>query len=147
MRRHMYLLVSVDLSPEIMIEQSLCDYINATCTNIDEDLLKITYFATWHLWSYPWCPHNFGMRRAINSSPPNATYMRQWTGSALVQVMACRLFGARPLPELMPSNCRLDPWEPMSVKIESKQKHFHSRICIWKCRLLNGGHCVQGEMS
>ena len=27
--------------------------------------------------------------------------MRQWTGSALVQVMACRLFGAKPLPEPM----------------------------------------------
>ena len=25
----------------------------------------------------------------INSSPPSATYMRQWIGSALVQIMAC----------------------------------------------------------
>ena len=32
---------------------------------------------------------------------PSAAYMRQWTGSALVQVMACRLFGAKPLPEPM----------------------------------------------
>ena len=31
------------------------------------------------------------------SFPPNAAYMRQWTGSALVQIMACRLFGAKPL--------------------------------------------------
>ena len=30
----------------------------------------------------------------VNSSPPSPTYMRQWTGSALVQEMACRLFGA-----------------------------------------------------
>ena len=29
--------------------------------------------------------------------PPSATYMRQWIGSALVQIMACRLFGAKPL--------------------------------------------------
>ena len=36
---------------------------------------------------------------SINSSPPRATYMHQWTGLALVQVMACRLFGAKPLPE------------------------------------------------
>ena len=28
----------------------------------------------------------------INSFPPSATYMRQWIGSALIQIMACRLF-------------------------------------------------------
>ena len=33
----------------------------------------------------------------INSSPPSAAYMRQWIGSALVQIKACRLFGAKPL--------------------------------------------------
>ena len=32
-----------------------------------------------------------------NSSPHSAAYMRQWIGSALVQIMACRLFGAKPL--------------------------------------------------
>ena len=30
----------------------------------------------------------------FNPSPPSATYMRQWTGSALVQIMLCRLLGA-----------------------------------------------------
>ena len=33
----------------------------------------------------------------INSSPPSATYKCQWIGSALVRIMACRLFGAKPL--------------------------------------------------
>ena len=28
---------------------------------------------------------------------PSAAYMRHWTGSALVQIMACHLFGAKPL--------------------------------------------------
>ena len=37
-------------------------------------------------------------------------------GSALVRVMACRMFGAKPLPELMLAYCRLDPWEHISVK-------------------------------
>ena len=32
-----------------------------------------------------------------NGSPPSAVYMRQWMGLALVQIMACRLFGAKPL--------------------------------------------------
>ena len=30
----------------------------------------------------------------FNSAPPSAAYMRQWTVLALVQVMACHLFGA-----------------------------------------------------
>ena len=29
----------------------------------------------------------------LNSSPPSAAYMRQWIGSALVKIMACRLLG------------------------------------------------------
>ena len=32
-----------------------------------------------------------------NSSPPSVTYMHQWIRSALVQIMACRLFGTKPL--------------------------------------------------
>ena len=41
----------------------------------------------------------------INSSPPCAAYMRQWMRSALVRIMACRLFGAKQLSE--PVNCTL----------------------------------------
>ena len=33
--------------------------------------------------------------------PPSAAYMRRWTGSALVQVMAWRRTGDKPLPEPM----------------------------------------------
>ena len=32
----------------------------------------------------------------VNSSPLSNAYKRQWIGSALVQIMACRLFGAKP---------------------------------------------------
>ena len=46
----------------------------------------------------------------LNSYPPSAAYMHQWTGSALVQVMACRLFGAKPLPEPMLTYCQLEFW-------------------------------------
>ena len=63
--------------------------------------------------------------KSLNSSPPSAAYMRKWTGSALVQVMACRLFGAKPLPEPMPVYCWLDPYEQTSVKFELKYKPFH----------------------
>ena len=53
----------------------------------------------------------------MNSSPPSATYMRQWTGSSLVQVVACRLFGAKPLPEPMLAYSQLDSWKYISVKL------------------------------
>ena len=45
-------------------------------------------------------------------------YMRRWTGSALVQLIACRLFVTKPSPEPMLAYCHLDPWEQISVKIE-----------------------------
>ena len=41
----------------------------------------------------------------INSSPPSAAYVRQWIGSALVQIMACRRFGAKPLSTPMLGYC------------------------------------------
>ena len=71
-----------------------------------------------------------------NSSTPSAAYMRQWSRSTLVQVMACRLFGAKPLPEPMLVHCQLDSWEQLLVKIESEFYNLHSTKCIWKCRLL-----------
>ena len=35
-------------------------------------------------------------------------YLRQWIGSALVQIMTCRLFGAKPLSKPMLGYCQLD---------------------------------------
>ena len=45
--------------------------------------------------------------------------MRELTGSSLLQVMACRLFGAKPLPSAMLPYRQLDSWEHISVKFES----------------------------
>ena len=80
-------------------------------------------------------PHGISKPQWINSSLPNAAYLRQWTGSSLVQVMACRLFSAKPLLETILLYCQLDSWEQVSVKFEPEFYHFHSRKCIWKCRL------------
>ena len=44
----------------------------------------------------------------IISSPPRAAYMRQRIGSASVQIMVCRLFGAKPFSELMLVYCHSD---------------------------------------
>ena len=52
--------------------------------------------------------------------------------------MACRLFGAKPLPEPMLAYCRLDFWQQISVKFESEFYHIHSRKCIWKYHLPMG---------
>ena len=42
------------------------------------------------------------------SSPPGTLYMCQWTAPALIQVTACRLFGAKSLPETTLTYCQLD---------------------------------------
>ena len=78
--------------------------------------------------------------------PPSSAYMRHRFGSALVRIMACRLFDAKPVSEPTLIYCQLYPWEQNSVKFESKYKTFHSRKCIWTCRLRNGGHFVPASM-
>ena len=45
--------------------------------------------------------HNNKVFHEFISSLSSAAYMRQWTGLSLVQVIACRLFSAKPLPEPM----------------------------------------------
>ena len=65
-----------------------------------------------------------------------------------VQIMTCCLDGAKPLSEPMLIHCQLDPKEHISMKFYLKFKYFHSRKCIWACRLRNGGHfVVPGELS
>ena len=66
----------------------------------------------------------------VYSSPPSAAYMRQWIKSALVQITACRLFGAKPLSKPMLDYFQLDPCTNFS-EILIKIQNFHSRKCIW----------------
>ena len=58
--------------------------------------------------------------------PPSSVYMHQWIGSALVQIVACRLYGANPISRPMLDYCQLD-WEQVSVKFESEFYNFHSQ--------------------
>ena len=71
--------------------------------------------------------------------PPSAAYMRQdirqWTGLSLVQVMACRLVGARPLPEPTLSYCQLDPKEQFQIQIQTFsliKMHFKMSSAQWR---------------
>ena len=69
-----------------------------------------------YLWDVITCPYTWYLLLAhmacyvpFYSSPPSVAYMRHWTESALVQIMACRLFGAKPLSKPMLGYCQLDP--------------------------------------
>ena len=46
---------------------------------------------------------------AHNSPKPNDAYKRHQTRPSLVQIMACRIFCTKPLPELMLAYCHLHP--------------------------------------
>ena len=101
--------------------------------------LSVDYYTSQYFQSvnFPW----------VNSATPSDAYMHQWTGPALLQIMACGLDGAQPLSEPMLTYCQLDPKQHISMKFYLKFKYFHSRKCIWTCHLRNGSHFVQGEMS
>ena len=62
----------------------------------------------------------------VNSSSPSATYMymRQRIRSPLVQIMACRLFGTKPLPKPVLGYCQLYPYQQTSLNFNQKIKLF-----------------------
>ena len=62
---------------------------------------------------------------------PGDIIWHPWNVSSLVQVMACCLFSARPLPKPMLTYHQLDTWEQTSQKLESKYEIFHSTQCNW----------------
>ena len=47
----------------------------------------------------------------VNSSHPSAVYIRQWTGSTLVPIMACHLFSAKPIAKPMLAYCQFDKFQ------------------------------------
>ena len=58
--------------------------------------------------------------------------MHQYNIPTLLQIMACRLFGAKPLSESMLSCCQIDTKEHVSVKFYLRFKSFHSGKCAWR---------------
>ena len=46
--------------------------------------------------------------------------MRRKTRLSLVQIVACRLYGAKPLIESIIAYCQLGPWERVLLKFESE---------------------------
>ena len=76
-----------------------------------------------------------GCNGVFNSLRLRDAYMRRWTRSSLVQIMACRLLGAKPLSEPMLTYSQLGLKEQNSVKYQSKWEHFHSRKCDFPTKL------------
>ena len=66
--------------------------------------------------STPWMFRSKLWYSDVNSSPPSAAYMHQRIRSALVQIMAHRLFSTERLSELMLGYCQLNTYEQTSVK-------------------------------
>ena len=71
---------------------------------------------------------------------PGDAYMRYWTGSSLVHVMACRLFGAKPLPEPMMAYCQLGPTEQRNLY--RTENIFIDEIVFENAVCLSGAHLV-----
>ena len=115
----------INLSIYFLGNGSLCSkyYLNQCWWIINS--MSLNFVSTKCIWKY--CQQNV---RHFNSSTPGAAYMHQWNGSALVQIMARRLFGAKPLSKPMLGHCQLDGLEQNSVKFESEFYHLHSRKCI-----------------
>ena len=60
----------------------------------------------------------------VNFSPPSAAYMRQWIGSALVQIVAFRLFDAKPFSKLVLECCQLDHQEQIQWNFNQSTKRI-----------------------
>ena len=88
----------------------------------------------------------------LNSSPPSFAYMRQWIGSALVQTMDGRRFGAKPLSKPMLDYCQLASWGQTSVKFQLKkiiiiQKSAFEIIVCEMAAILSRGRWVKSVES
>ena len=85
------------------------------------------------------------LTRLVNRSPTSAAFMPQWNGSALVQIMACRLFGAKPLSKPTQGYSQLDPCEQWNFNQNTSFFiHGNGNASEWKYHPLNGGHFVRG---
>ena len=57
--------------------------------------------------------------------------------TTLIRIMACHLFGTKPLTEPTLTSYQLDPLNQTPAKFGSKYTHFLSRICVWnvECKM------------
>ena len=83
---------------------------------------------------------------------PHYAYMCQWTGSVLVQIMACCLYSAKPLSEPMLVYCQLDPKNEFqrisnqNTKLFIHANAFENIVCEMAA-ILSRGRCVNSLMT
>ena len=102
-------------------------------------LITLLLMLCYLLWQHALC---------FNSLRPSNAYMRQYNIPTLLQIMACRLCGAKPFSETMLPYCQLDPKEHISVKLYLKFKSFHSRnlfenVLSEMAAILSRAQCVK----
>ena len=81
------------------------------------------------------------LQKISNSSPPSVVYMRQWILSALLQIMACRLRGTKPLSNPMLGYCQLDKlqWNlNQNTKLFIHENASENVICVMAAILSKG---------
>ena len=81
----------------------------------------------------------------INLLRPGDACIHHRIRPPLIQIMVCRLFGAKPLSEPMQDYFQLDTCKHISVKSSTKYNSFHSIKCVWKSCLQNGGHLTRSQ--
>ena len=93
--------------------------------------------------SYPFCDQRAHLNDCLDSSPLSAAYMRQWFWSAYVQIMACHIFGAKPLSKPMLAYWPLRThFSEIWIEIQT----FSFMKMNLKISPVKRGHFVQGEM-
>ena len=94
-----------------------------------------------------YCSFRCGSGFLINSSPLVPHICVGNLGHDLLQVMACRLFGAKPLPESMLTYCQIEPGNTFQWNLNRNSNIFIEENVFENAVCQNGGHLVQGEMS
>ena len=84
----------------------------------------------------------------INTLRHGDAYLRRWTGLSLVQIMACCLFGAKPLPETKLEYCPFNPQvQKNTMEFQTRQNvYFLSIKLIWNVVCQNGSHFVHASV-
>ena len=82
----------------------------------------------------------------VKQLKPKEAYMRQWTRPSLVQIMSCRLFGAKALSKPSRAYCQLESREHISmkyfVKFKSFQENAFENVICEKAGILSRFQCV-----
>ena len=113
-----------------------CHHGKTTCADVNPVLMfMLSYGITRQQWV------NSSLSNHPHPHPPSAPYMCWWTASALVQVMACHLFGTKPIPEPMLTLRNKLQWNlNKNTKLFIHNNAFEISSVKWR-------PLVQGEIS